>query len=487
MNKNNSQTKLGKTQRVYVNRTLDFAKVQAIGYDMDHTLAIYNRETFEKLAFDETLKKLIAEGYPEELLEIKFDPSYVQRGLLVDKDRGNLIKVDCHKYVKLGYHGKRRLTKEERSKFYNNQNFKANEFISVDTFFALSEVQLFIEIIEYMSKKPASISKDFGTIYNDIKRNIDLSHKDNSIKDKVLANIDKYIIRDKHLATTLQRQLHAGKVIFLMTNSHWEYTNAVMSYILNDENEALSNWRDYFQYVIVGSGKPGFFTGSQPFFEVMTDTGLLKIHKGALNPEAVYHGGNANAFEKLASLRGDEILYIGDHIYGDIKSSKDLHGWRTGLIVDELEDELEKIADQAELKREINELLDKKEEKEETYQKLKSKTNFIENQMHKALRQDDKKKHDKLKTEYEKQSELANELFDIVYNLQKTIKEKVKKREFAIHPLWGETMYAGLERSRFADQVSNYSCIYMNKVANLRFYNQTKKFLAVKELMPHEF
>ena len=482
----NQPKKLSKSQRIYVNRTLNFAKVQAIGYDMDHTLAIYNRPTFEKLAFEETLKKLIIEGYPEELLSVKFDPSYVQRGLLVDKHRGNLLKVDCHKYVKRGFHGKRKLTKEERSQFYNSQNFKANAFISVDTFFALSEVQLFIEIVEYMSNNPGIIQKNFTDIYDDIKKNIDLSHRDNSIKNKVLANIENYIIKDKFLATTLQRQLQAGKVIFLMTNSHWEYTNAVMSYILDGTSEALTKWRDYFQYVIVGSGKPGFFTGSQPFFEVMSDSGLLKIHQGPLSSEAVYHGGNANTFEKLTSLRGDEILYIGDHIYGDIKSSKDLHGWRTALIVDELEDELDKIKEQLPVKRTIDELLIEKEGKEEEYQRVKSKSNYFENQIFKAKKQGDKKKIQKLQTELDKVTVTENNLHDEVYRLQNLIKEKVKNREYAIHPLWGETMYAGLERSRFADQISNYSCVYMSRVANLRFYNQTKKFLAFKEMMPHE-
>lgn len=40
--------------------------LQAIGFDMDYTLSQYKPETFEKLAFDLTVQKLVEVfGYPE--------------------------------------------------------------------------------------------------------------------------------------------------------------------------------------------------------------------------------------------------------------------------------------------------------------------------------------------------------------------------------------------------------------------------------------
>ncbi len=41
---------------------------------------------------------------------------------------------------------------------------------------------------------------------------------------------------------------------------------------------------------------------------------------------------------------GAEVLYIGDHIYGDILRSKKELGWRTMLVVPELETELNILA-----------------------------------------------------------------------------------------------------------------------------------------------
>lgn len=181
--------------------------MRTIGFDLDHTLANYNREAFEALAFRETLKKFIEAGYPAELSLLKFDPNFLIRGLLVDMERGNLLKVDGHKYVKIAFHGRKKLAKDMRHKLYNSESFKAANLLSVDTFFALSEVQLFSEIVDYMDRHPAKIKKSYREVYADLRRFIDLAHADGSIKSVVLAHPERYIHKDKHLAETLAQQI----------------------------------------------------------------------------------------------------------------------------------------------------------------------------------------------------------------------------------------------------------------------------------------
>ena len=44
-------------------------------------------------------------GYPEEILDFEYDHTYMVRGLVVDKRRGNILKMDRHKYVKVAQHG----------------------------------------------------------------------------------------------------------------------------------------------------------------------------------------------------------------------------------------------------------------------------------------------------------------------------------------------------------------------------------------------
>ena len=43
----------------------------------------------------------------------------MQRGLTIDKKRGNILKVDRHKYVKLAFHGFQPLSREERVATYS--------------------------------------------------------------------------------------------------------------------------------------------------------------------------------------------------------------------------------------------------------------------------------------------------------------------------------------------------------------------------------
>ena len=46
------------------------------------------------------------------------------------------------------------------------------------------------------------------------------------------------------------------------------------------------------------------------------------------------------------SLLSRDVLYVGDHIFGDVLKSKKLRGWRTFLIVPELNDEFQVLVKQ---------------------------------------------------------------------------------------------------------------------------------------------
>jgi 5'-nucleotidase len=71
-------------------------------------------------------------------------------------------------------------------------------------------------------------------------------------------------------------------------------------------------------------------------------TGQLSIgtHMGNLDGSAVYSGGSSEVISKLIGAKGRDVLYVGDHIFGDVLKSKKLHGWRTFLIVPELNEEV---------------------------------------------------------------------------------------------------------------------------------------------------
>ena len=45
-------------------------------------------------------------------------------------------------------------------------------------------------------------------------------------------------------------------------------------------------------------------------------------------------------FSELMGSYNKEVLYVGDHIFGDILKSKKVRGWRTFLVIPELSQEL---------------------------------------------------------------------------------------------------------------------------------------------------
>jgi len=91
--------------RIFVNRSLHLDKIKFFGFDMDYTLAVYKSPQYETLGFDLVKTRLAAMGYPNELLEFAYDPSFPIRGLWFDSHYGNLLKVDAYGNILVCCHG----------------------------------------------------------------------------------------------------------------------------------------------------------------------------------------------------------------------------------------------------------------------------------------------------------------------------------------------------------------------------------------------
>lgn len=63
--------------------------------------------------------------------------------------------------------------------------------------------------------------------------------------------------------------------------------------------------------------------------------------------------GSCDIFTKLIGAKGKDVLYVGDHIFGDILKSKKIRGWRTFLVVPELVQELHVWTDKCQLFAEL--------------------------------------------------------------------------------------------------------------------------------------
>ena len=329
-----------KSRRIFVNRNLRLDDIQLVGFDMDYTLAIYHLRQIEELAFRMTLDRMILHlGYPALLRDLGYDPEFVIRGLVVDKQTGNIFKMDRHNHCGRAYHGRRPLGYEEVKRLYRDEKIHLSlpRFAWIDTLFALPEACLFAEVIELLEREQRDV--DYGKLFDDLRESIDMVHRDGTLKAEVRKDLSVYVVKDPELGPALHKLRSGGKKLFLLTNSLWDYTDAVMSFVLDGVLPEYPSWRNYFDAVVTGAAKPGFFSERRPLWTL----GPQGEHAGeatSLERGRWYEGGDLATLERLLGIGGDRVLYVGDHIYGDILRSKKSSLWRTCMVVEELEREL---------------------------------------------------------------------------------------------------------------------------------------------------
>ncbi|MEM7261832.1 MAG: 5'-nucleotidase domain-containing protein, partial [Planctomycetota bacterium] len=102
---------------LFCNRTLNLRAIQAIGYDMDYTLIHYRVEEWERRSYAHLREKLGSQGLPVDGLE--FDPDFVIRGLVIDRELGNIVKANRFGYIKRASHGTQILGHEDQRAAYS--------------------------------------------------------------------------------------------------------------------------------------------------------------------------------------------------------------------------------------------------------------------------------------------------------------------------------------------------------------------------------
>ena len=445
---------------IFANRILNLKNIKLIGFDMDHTLIRYKNETFEKKAFDEVLKKLVnIKNYPSRIFDFKFDYNKMIRGLVFDKVKGNVLKVNCYGEVKMALHGLNFLSFDSMKKTYKGLHIDVSQtqyFSSLDTVFSVSMGLLFSLLVDLKDDVkfdgfPEDI--DYIDIFNDIQEMLDLSHSDNSLKGDVKENLKKYIVKDENLVKMLHNLKKEGKILAVITNSDYNYTKLLLDYAINSFEKYDLKWTDIFDYVITLSSKPSFFTESNKFLKVDHQTALMSNWNKPLE-KGIYQGGCATELQKQLELKGDQILYLGDHIYGDIVTLTKSCDWKTGLIIEELSKEIDALKKSKKTQKNIDKLMSIKES--------------IEIQIESS--NDEKRK----------------ELFKEIRKLDADISENILKYHSFFNPYWGPIMRAGQEESRLAYQIQRYSCIYMSKITNLIDYSPRHYFRPKRRPLPHE-
>ncbi len=441
---------------VYINRILNLKQIKVIGFDMDYTLVGYNTEKLEELTHREALKVLNKKlDYPESILKLKFDFKRSIVGLVIDKTNGNLLQLSRYGKVKIAYHGLKAVEYKEQNKIYKEMaiDIKSSEFVSLDTSFAISSGVLFSQLVQ-MKEDGENLPK-YHQIADDIKAVLDIIHQDDTLKSYIKSDFGKYVITDPQVPELMEKYLDYGKKLIIITNSDYDYTKALLDYALNPHWKKHKKWEDVFNIVITLADKPGFFEHPGRFLKIDQKTGQMINHIGSV-AKGIYQGGWFQKLQEDLGVPGSEILYIGDHIYGDVVSIKKSCSWRTALVLGDLEQEIKSLRKSKTVQNKINSLMDEKSVLERMLNKPGTK----------------RQTRDKLYEEIDQMNSLISEQLGIF------------KKFF--NPYWGEILRAGSEESRFAEQVEKYACIYMTKVSDLAEHSPKTYFRPIKRILPHE-
>ena len=492
---------IARPRRVFCNRNLRMSGISWVGFDMDYTLAIYDQPAMDQLSIKATVDKLILRGYPDFIVNIPQATEFPVRGLLIDKRFGHILKMDRYKHVCKGYHGFRELSKDELRALYHQKKIRpaTPRYHWIDTLYALSEAALYAALVESLEQKGYAV--DYARVFTDIRESIDEAHRDGTILNAVLSDLPRFVLKDPHLAPTLHKLRSAGKKLFLLTNSRWPYTDKMMEYLLHGAMGEYPTWRNFFDICIVAATKPAFFQERRPLME--RDGETVKPAVFPLERGRAYEGGNVLDLERALGVTGDEVLYVGDHIYGDILRSKKESSWRTAMIMQELEIEVaayESCKDDFERTEQLEEARERCEDDLRFYQ-----TRFKELSRHidhpprpsaTAAAADGKAGSKATWANGIPAAELEAERGRVKRAVERVrarlraadaeLATLEKRTDTRFHTYWGSLLKEGNEQSSFGAQVEEYACVYTSRVSNFLSYSPQQYFRSPRDVMAHE-
>lgn len=468
-------------RRVFCNRTLNMRSIQAVGLDMDYTLVHYNSERWERTAFAYAKRELLQRQWPVSHLE--FDPQMACLGLVLDLELGNVVKANRFGHVRQACHGTRMLSFEERREIYSNAplDLGSRRWMFMNTLFSLSEACLYMQLVEMLDAGELDDALADGHVmgyeglYRHVKSALDATHLEGKLKAEIMEDPEQYVVLDPELPLALQDLKHSGKKLLLITNSEWFYTKAMMTYAFDRYLPKGSTWRDLFDIVVVQARKPAFFSNRNPVFQLVSDEGTLKPYVGQLKPGGTYLGGDARLIEESLGVRGDDVLYIGDHIFADVHVSKDLLRWRTALVVRELEQELEAVKNFELKQAELEDKMQAKALLEHQYSQLRLAQQRRSQDYGGPIPGDSAE----LKASMQ---ELRTQLVE----LDETISPLARDSSQLFNERWGPLMRCGSDKSHLARQIERYADVYTSRVSNFLSYTPFVYLRAPRGSLPHD-
>jgi HAD superfamily 5'-nucleotidase-like hydrolase len=387
------------------------------------------------------------------------------------------VKANRFGFVKRAMHGTRMLAFAEQRDAYAQTMVDLSDprWVFLNTLFSLSEGCLYAQAVDLLDQGALPRPFEYASLYRHVRARVDAQHLEGHLKAEIAAAPERYVVQDPEAALALLDQKAAGKKLLLITNSEWSFTAKMMAHAYDRHLPGGMTWRQLFDLVIVAARKPAFFTERGPFFEVVDESGLLRPLMGPLQPGGLYLGGSAAQVERDLGIAGDEILYVGDHMFGDVHVSKRTLSWRTALVLRELEGEVAAL--EAFQATELS-LMARMREKEAMEARL--------SQARLALQ--------RLRAGYGPEpggdaAALEARIHDLrgqLVALDAEIAPLAKAGTELVNARWGLLTRAGNDKSHLTRQIERYADIYTSRVSNFLHATPYAYFRSPRGSLPHD-
>ncbi|XP_011147975.1 5'-nucleotidase domain-containing protein 1 [Harpegnathos saltator] len=320
------------------------ADYDCIGFDLDNTLVRYKVTDLMHMEYEILATFMVNKrGYNKKLLEplTDNDLDFMQKGLVLDFERGNILKLGLDGIIHKACHGTHLLNKDQIKEIYPEQKWEVTDIFcsnaqalmetwngplsqkmrSVLDYFDIPASLVFARAVDILDEECES-HQDKYNIWPDILDgmiymfSIDHFELDKGIFGHVKKNPEKYLHKANITAIiSWLQQIEPKPVTFLLTGSNIDYVNFIATYALGEK------WQSIFDIVICFAKKPGFFTTDRPFLEVVQNkkTDIISQH---LQKGKIYSQGNWKDLHKFFSFttgkKNPQCLYIGDNLVQDV-------------------------------------------------------------------------------------------------------------------------------------------------------------------------
>lgn len=337
--------------------TFKLSDYDCVGFDLDNTLCEYRIGPMVQMIYNVLVDYLVnSHNFSAQYLQQPIDLDFLQRGLILDVEKGNILKINGSGTILRATHGTKFMSDNEIVSVYGPNKTWSVTDVFVENFIETWNGPNSEKIRPLLDFFDIPVSLIFGrsidsiddvcrpesyNIWPDILKGLIWMYS----RENFSANTGNYFPFLKSTPALYYnkcpdyvldwlRELKKTKKVFLISGSHVDYANFTATQSLG------TNWKELFDIAVFYARKPGFFTSDRPYYstdpEMLNECDIVdNIHL-----DGVYSQGNWNQLYNLlikeTGKPNPKCLYVGDNILQDVVAPSKFSGIDTIAIVEEL-------------------------------------------------------------------------------------------------------------------------------------------------------